>query len=119
MARKPIVVPGVSVPNVDATYAALLNDMSMGGRKRRTVLESSPPSGSAPSSPSPTPLATDEQAEAEDDDGRRPERRAPAALYGVKHVGQVVLPEKLVEGVTEAIAGESTCALPCLPTVLC
>jgi hypothetical protein len=41
-------------------------------------------------------------------DGPRDERRSPAAVYGTKHVGMVVLPWELEHNVSKAVEGEPT-----------
>lgn len=100
----PIVIPAANVvPDVDSSY--VLDQMDVGMRQRG--VGGSPVEESEPHVTPPSPPTSADPAEPTAEDNRRPERRAPATVFGAKSIGQVQLPPKLVEAVTEAVTGEN------------
>lgn len=99
-------------PELDPSFAALMNDVNMSLKRHKK--EEKPYVAAEDITPVPAsekPPPTEEAEEEEGQVNRRPPRRSPAAIFGTKNIGMIILPEWLVEGVQNEI--ERTCFCYC------
>lgn len=97
--------PPHSDPVLDPSFAALMNDVNMSlKRAKKGEQVYVPEKDITPVPGSKQPVAAEEGEE--DGQTRRPPRRSPAAMFGQKNIGMIVLPDWLVEGVQNEVERE-------------
>lgn len=92
--------PDHADPQLDPSFAALMNDVNMSVKKFKK--EQKPyvsPEDITPAPASEQPPPTEGEEGDHEGPTRRAARRSPAAIFGTKNIGMIVLPEWLNEGV--------------------
>lgn len=89
-------------PELDPSFAALMEDVNMSLKAKRADGSYAPPADYVPSSEHQEPALEEEEGSS----SSRAARRSPAAILGTKNIGMMTLPEWLIDGVREAIEGK-------------
>lgn len=97
--------PPHTEPVLDPSFASLMNDVNMSLKRTKQGEKSYIPEKDI----TPVPASEKPELEEGEEDGqgsRRPPRRSPAAIFGTKNIGMIVLPDWLIEGVQNEVERE-------------
>ncbi|EJT45757.1 3-methyl-2-oxobutanoate hydroxymethyltransferase [Trichosporon asahii var. asahii CBS 2479] len=95
--------PPHTEPILDPSFAALMNDVNMSLKRAKQGEKSYVAEKDITPVPASEQPAEVEEGEEDAQAPRRPPRRSPAAMFGTKNIGMIVLPDWLIEGVQNEV----------------
>lgn len=98
--------PPHTEPILDPSFAALMNDVNMSLKRAKQGEKSYVAEKDITPVPASEQPAEVEEGEEDAQAPRRPPRRSPAAMFGTKNIGMIVLPDWLIEGVQNEVERE-------------